>query len=297
MCYRAQINLAMKHQCYANNKSSINLFTSKKFNMGTIYWQLNDVWSAPTWSTIDAASQWKMAHYAAIREYFHLPSWGRIATQLENNKTFLAHWIPNFETNRPLIPDYFNLICLTIHSFKPIHKTLLEFDQHELNNSCPYKILDISLNDLISTCKFDSKLNLADMLVQIEIVVNGSGRNLFDGSLLMLDKPKNIKLWPDKQIRIKYIKLIPYDKIIQSAPMQSNIVYELVLETNYPQLFVWLHLNPYLNHQYWFDMNGFHIFTRNSSKIRLYLANIKEPIPIEKLKTFIWIDALSTLTN
>ncbi|KAK6049543.1 hypothetical protein COOONC_12952, partial [Cooperia oncophora] len=35
--------------------------------MCALYWQLNDVWAAPTWSTIDFDLNWKMAHYEARR--------------------------------------------------------------------------------------------------------------------------------------------------------------------------------------------------------------------------------------
>lgn len=35
--------------------------------MCAMYWQLNDVWAAPTWSTIDFDQNWKMAHYEARR--------------------------------------------------------------------------------------------------------------------------------------------------------------------------------------------------------------------------------------
>jgi beta-mannosidase len=33
--------------------------------MGTIYWQLNDCWPAPTWSSIDYQGNWKALHYEA----------------------------------------------------------------------------------------------------------------------------------------------------------------------------------------------------------------------------------------
>ncbi|VDL75590.1 unnamed protein product [Nippostrongylus brasiliensis] len=35
--------------------------------MCALYWQLNDVWAAPTWSSIDIDLNWKMAHYEARR--------------------------------------------------------------------------------------------------------------------------------------------------------------------------------------------------------------------------------------
>ncbi len=37
--------------------------------MGTLYWQLNDCWPAPTWSSIDYFGNWKALHYA-MREDF-----------------------------------------------------------------------------------------------------------------------------------------------------------------------------------------------------------------------------------
>ncbi|KJH53172.1 glycoside hydrolase, family 2 [Dictyocaulus viviparus] len=35
--------------------------------MCALYWQLNDVWAAPTWSSIDTNLNWKMVHYEARR--------------------------------------------------------------------------------------------------------------------------------------------------------------------------------------------------------------------------------------
>lgn len=35
--------------------------------MGALYWQLNDVWQAPTWSSIEFGGRWKMLHYYAVK--------------------------------------------------------------------------------------------------------------------------------------------------------------------------------------------------------------------------------------
>lgn len=37
--------------------------------MGTLYWQVNDCWQAPTWSSIDYFGNWKALHYAIKKDY------------------------------------------------------------------------------------------------------------------------------------------------------------------------------------------------------------------------------------
>ena len=37
--------------------------------MGTLYWQLNDCWPAPTWSSMDYQGNWKALHYAIREDY------------------------------------------------------------------------------------------------------------------------------------------------------------------------------------------------------------------------------------
>ena len=39
--------------------------------MGTLYWQINDIWPVASWSSLDYGGQWKVLHYMAKR--FYLP--------------------------------------------------------------------------------------------------------------------------------------------------------------------------------------------------------------------------------
>lgn len=42
---------------------------AKPYNMGTLYWQLNDCWPAVSWSSIDYFGNWKALHYYAKKAF------------------------------------------------------------------------------------------------------------------------------------------------------------------------------------------------------------------------------------
>ncbi|MFH1377318.1 MAG: glycoside hydrolase family 2 protein [Planctomycetota bacterium] len=39
----------------------------KPYCMGAIYWQINDIWQGPSWSSLEYLGRWKLLHYAAKR--------------------------------------------------------------------------------------------------------------------------------------------------------------------------------------------------------------------------------------
>ncbi|CAF1123293.1 unnamed protein product [Didymodactylos carnosus] len=49
--------------------SHIDPSTSQDNTMGFMYWQLNDIWQAPTWASIEYGGKWKMSHYYAKQMY------------------------------------------------------------------------------------------------------------------------------------------------------------------------------------------------------------------------------------
>nr|XP_006629912.2 PREDICTED: beta-mannosidase [Lepisosteus oculatus] len=53
----------MQTEFYLRSRSEIR--EGKGHTMGALYWQLNDIWQGPSWSSIEYGGKWKMLHYFA----------------------------------------------------------------------------------------------------------------------------------------------------------------------------------------------------------------------------------------
>ncbi len=64
LCYLSQL-----HQAEAMKIAVGSHRMASRYCMGTMYWQLNDVWDGASWSTIEHNGKWKAAHYALKHLY------------------------------------------------------------------------------------------------------------------------------------------------------------------------------------------------------------------------------------
>ncbi|CAN9501998.1 unnamed protein product [Ophioblennius macclurei] len=55
----------VKAQTEFYRRSRSETVDGKGYTMGALYWQLNDIWQAPSWSSIEFGGKWKMLHYFA----------------------------------------------------------------------------------------------------------------------------------------------------------------------------------------------------------------------------------------
>uniref|UniRef100_A0A7S3LUS4 beta-mannosidase n=1 Tax=Palpitomonas bilix TaxID=652834 RepID=A0A7S3LUS4_9EUKA len=58
LCMRAETEHYRRHRS-----------NSTAYTMGTLYWQLNDIWQAPTWASVEYSGNWKMLHYH-VQDYY-----------------------------------------------------------------------------------------------------------------------------------------------------------------------------------------------------------------------------------
>ncbi|WP_296342498.1 glycoside hydrolase family 2 protein [Winogradskyella sp.] len=79
---------------------------SRPYNMGTLYWQLNDCWPVVSWSSIDFMGNWKALHYKAKRSFENI----LVSSKVENNT--LETWIVNDG-----LDDFTGILSLKIMDF------------------------------------------------------------------------------------------------------------------------------------------------------------------------------------
>jgi beta-mannosidase len=76
-------------QAYGITKGIEAQRRAKPYNMGTLFWQLNDCWPAVSWSSIDYSGNWKALHYKAKRVF------DNILVTSEVKDDILSVWVVN----------------------------------------------------------------------------------------------------------------------------------------------------------------------------------------------------------
>ena len=67
--FEGQLYLSQVQQAFAIQTAVTYWRSLMPYCMGTLYWQLNDVWPVSSWSSIEYSGKWKALHYAARRFY------------------------------------------------------------------------------------------------------------------------------------------------------------------------------------------------------------------------------------
>ena len=76
-------------QAYGITKGLEAQRRAKPYNMGTLYWQLNDCWPSISWSSIDFFGNWKALHYKTKKAFDNI----LVSSTVENNvlKTYVIN--------------------------------------------------------------------------------------------------------------------------------------------------------------------------------------------------------------
>jgi len=206
--------------------------------MGLMYWQLNDIWQAPTWSSIEYGLQWKMAHYYVRHAYSPVYVLMRLTPYLpsvtNDNATIGVY----------LVSDFVN----TTHN--QVNCSINSFDSFDARLSMKYDVVTSSSGvQLINSTSYKSImeqtrcLNGSQCLMRCSL--NSDSQSSNEIQTLFFARPKDIQL-SNPNLRIV------------SVQQRSSMEVTFTINADKPALFVWLDIPNGLSGYY--SQNGFHMF-------------------------------------
>ena len=202
-------------------------------SMGAIYWQLNDTWPGPSWSSIDYFCRWKALHYIAKKFYEPIMISG---VEIQETKEVEIHITNDLHEKSPV-----KVICeVTDLSGNILYADTFETETLPHGNK---NTASICLKNIIE------KNGTRNILVWLEL---HKDNKTVSTNFVNFEKPKYLEL---KNPNIKTdISIIDTDS------------FNIVLTANSPALWTWLELK---NIDAQFSDNFFHLRTGRPLEIRV----------------------------
>uniref|UniRef100_A0A1B6DET4 beta-mannosidase n=1 Tax=Clastoptera arizonana TaxID=38151 RepID=A0A1B6DET4_9HEMI len=270
--YLSQINQAVsiktETESYRRGRSFL-ASSGEGLTMGALYWQLNDVWQAPSWSSIEFGGKWKMLHYFA-KEFF---SPILVSPRIE---------IPNV-LRVSVISDLFDNIPVVLNLYVYKWDTMLpQYTETYSFVSYASRVIEAGSWDLAA--------------LWAKVPNCGSNENeakskCFIYFNLKADNRSNTNLGPDNYIFPTPLHSIvglrnSIIRLIQITSTTDN-QFELTLRTDTIALFVWLDVRNVHGH---FSRNGFIMLTPETkvtfySHDKLDKETVQNNLKIKSLKS------------
>jgi len=176
--------------------------------MGTLYWQLNDVWPVASWASIDYHGRWKALHYMA-RNFF-APV---LLSGLEDKSkgTVELHATSDLLAARPATVRWWVTDCAG----------------RRLTEGSKAIRTPVNGNRKVATLKLAPYLQRQterDLLVWLELEIDGEPTQ---SNLVLFARPKHLELAANPGLRVKV------------APAADG-AFVVTLESKHPALWVWL---------------------------------------------------------
>ncbi|XP_066254950.1 beta-mannosidase-like [Euwallacea similis] len=202
----------------------------KGLTMGALYWQLNDVWVAPTWSSIDYTGRWKMLHYFAKDFFANVIITGHINSDRQ---------LQIYTVNDKLGPVNSVTAVISVYKYdNPDFTPLLE-DRISLN-------LNASASELVQTLEVDDYLT--------EAKCDSTSCFFY---LVVRENTTDVAITPENYVfpgKLKESKLGDATVKIESVTQSSPKFYNVTVTSNNIALFVWLDSQEIIGT---FSQNGF----------------------------------------
>ena len=201
-----------------------------------MYWVLNDIWQAPSASTIEYGLRWKMGHYYVRSMYTPVYPIANLVPYLANITDDTAQ-VSVDVANDLHSSTHGELICgiSTLDTFTP----RLTFGGNvSFTTPGVQRVMNIEYSLLM---KRANCTNITQCIIHCSLLTNESSVE----QTLLLNRPKDYQL-------------VNPHLIIRSITPVSDNDFNIVISADRPALFVWLDLSA--NITGYFSQNGFHMF-------------------------------------
>ena len=209
--------------------------------MGSMYWQLNDLWQAPTWSTIEYHKQggkWKLAHYYVKNAYASL-----VLSPILNKSKIDIYALSDLAKT---VRSTFSVSIYSFDSLVPLSNLSYEFWIAPFRSD---RVLSIDTVDIEKST--GCQLNSFNSCL---LVIDSADRTLFSAET-------SINFWLFNNKLANVTNLAVATLTIDSIVFVSVGLFSIELRTNKIALFVWLDLNTTSFFGIFSD-NGFHMVTQ-----------------------------------
>ncbi|KAH7951193.1 hypothetical protein HPB52_006250 [Rhipicephalus sanguineus] len=271
--YLSQINQAMGMRNAAETLRRWRSFIGPQgqgHNMGFLYWQLNDIWQAPSWASIEYGGRWKMVHYFA-KKFF--------------SPIIVVPYI--FHSNGNL------RVFVVNDNLEPVNGAVLSITQYMWTSFTPVATttINVTLAAAASTDVYSHKMQYewkqdvcdpATCFLWFTLSDPHSRSALAPDNFLLLREPKNLAL-PHASIYVTKVS-----GPTSSASMPGFKVFDVELQADNIALFVWLNAHNVSGH---FSDNGFlqkdpkttvQFYTRQNATA----AELEEALTVNSLKDY-----------
>jgi beta-mannosidase len=282
LIYLSQINQAMHlrtgSELFRRSRSFYDNKTGNGLCSGNMYWQFNDLWQAPTWSSIEYVSnefvkggKWKMAHYFVKKAYTSF-----LISPVFTDLTLDIYAVSDLTT---VLQSSFTLRFYSYSSLEPVFVQKYEFNANPL------------------TAEIIFSMSLANIEKQ-----TGCSRRLFNESCILTVEwtdPKNMDtsetnflFFNNKLAEVATLR-VP-DLRVESVSEVDNAdnLFEIVIETDQLALFTWLDVatSRFVGT---FSDNGFHM--TEATRTVLYQVESEAKVSVEDFKSNLTVLSLANL--
>ncbi|XP_044729918.1 beta-mannosidase-like [Chrysoperla carnea] len=230
---------------------------SAGLTMGALYWQLNDVWQAPSWSGIDFAGRWKMLHYYAKNFFAPILISGNVIDDLLT--VFITSEVRN------TIEASMSIIIHNYQLFKDINTISKNVSITPQNSSIYYQ-------NEVKTLLGDN--DLSDTIIILKLNIESQQHNL-----------ENFVLTGD----LKKVTNVPHTTC--TVTKKDGPDFQLRLKTDSYTPFVWLQTNITTGR---FSDNGIIMTTKEKD---VYFYGDNPDISIEAFQASIRVSSLRNTTQ